>query len=596
MTIERPRIKVEGAPVSSAVSDLLIDVRVELAVNTAGRATVRFFDHEFDIIDSEVFKIGKVISIDFFPETLGTPEAVRVFDGEVTAIATDVGPSDMHELVITCFDKSHRLRRGARQRTMLNVTYSNVVSKIASESGLQADVDGCGSITFPHLLQTSDNATFLTEIAQRTGTQWYVDGAKLKVFAPSNQGSPPTLTLHETLRTFRTRFSAAEQVGDVIVQGWDEKNKVAIVGRAPATADPPQLTTAPLASDNRTKHTSWGADARHTGTLVVQSQTEAEQVAKALHARAATSEILARGEALGTPSLRPGGPVEIAGVGRRLSGVYYLTTVEHIFSTRGQITRFSAGSLAPASLVDLVGSRSQSSWGRTGPTIGLVTNTKDPENRGRIKVKFPVQGDTVESDWAKLVMPGAGKDRGLMFVPEVNDEVLVLFEHGDTRRPIVLGGMWNGVDAPPLKTDTFLDSDGKTFEWGVKSRAGHTVMIRNGPDPDKHSIELKLADGVTTLLLTKEKVELRANSKPLQIQSGQASITLDQDNVTIKGQKISIEGNDNVVVKSTAKVQINGTGGVDVQSSGPASLKGNGGVAVESAAMTQIKGSMVKIN
>ncbi len=82
--------------------------------------------------------------------------------------------------------------------------------------------------------------------------------------------------------------------------------------------------------------------------------------------------------------------------------------------------------------------------------IGVVTAVDDPESLGRVKVKFPWLADDYESWWARVAQLGAGPDRGAVWLPEVNDEVLVAFEHGDTRRPYVVGGLCNGVDNPPF--------------------------------------------------------------------------------------------------------------------------------------------------
>ena len=79
-----------------------------------------------------------------------------------------------------------------------------------------------------------------------------------------------------------------------------------------------------------------------------------------------------------------------------------------------------------------------------GVGIAIVTNVDDPEKRARIKVKMPWFSENDESDWARLCAPVSGPDRGMLFVPEVGDEVLVAFEHGDMRMPIIVGGLWNG--------------------------------------------------------------------------------------------------------------------------------------------------------
>ena len=83
-----------------------------------------------------------------------------------------------------------------------------------------------------------------------------------------------------------------------------------------------------------------------------------------------------------------------------------------------------------------------------GVAIGIVTSVNDPEGRGRVRLNFPWL-DLNSSDWAPVAAPMAGSKRGVFFMPEVDDEVLVAFEHGDFDHPFVVGFLWNGVDKPP---------------------------------------------------------------------------------------------------------------------------------------------------
>jgi uncharacterized protein involved in type VI secretion and phage assembly len=82
-----------------------------------------------------------------------------------------------------------------------------------------------------------------------------------------------------------------------------------------------------------------------------------------------------------------------------------------------------------------------------------VVDTRDPEGLGRIRVVFPVMPATSASDmrfrseWARLLLPPGGP-AGTSFLPEVDDEVLVGFEHGDTARPVILGRLWDGRTPP----------------------------------------------------------------------------------------------------------------------------------------------------
>src|SRR5258708_10180602 len=82
------------------------------------------------------------------------------------------------------------------------------------------------------------------------------------------------------------------------------------------------------------------------------------------------------------------------------------------------------------------------------PVIGIITDNKDPLKLGRVKLKFPVISMDDVTDWTPIIMQGAGKNRGWFFIPENDDEVLVVFEHGDIDRPLVVGALRNGKDKP----------------------------------------------------------------------------------------------------------------------------------------------------
>jgi uncharacterized protein involved in type VI secretion and phage assembly len=131
-----------------------------------------------------------------------------------------------------------------------------------------------------------------------------------------------------------------------------------------------------------------------------------------------------------------------------------------------------------------------------GVVVGLVSDVNDPEKLGRIKVHFPWLDEHHESDWIRIATMMAGNDRGSLFLPEVNDEVLVAFEHGDARFPIAVGFLWNGVDKPPshhvrdrlLKSKNghqirFLDSTPSSGDQGgivIEDANGNRITMSNG--------------------------------------------------------------------------------------------------------------------
>lgn len=188
-----------------------------------------------------------------------------------------------------------------------------------------------------------------------------------------------------------------------------------------------------------------------------------------------------------------------------------------------------------------------------GVAVGIVTNNQDPDGHGRVKVKFPWLGDNDESFWARVLTPMAGKDRGLYFLPEIDDEVLVAFEHGSMDHTFVLGALWNGKDDPPES-----NSDGKNDKRTIKSRSGHIIRLDDKDGDEKIEIIDKTGNN---------RIVIKASDNSLSIQAN-GDIT-----VAAKG-KLSLTGN-GVEVKSQADVTVQGSGNVDVKAGGPLNLKGS---------------------
>lgn len=110
-----------------------------------------------------------------------------------------------------------------------------------------------------------------------------------------------------------------------------------------------------------------------------------------------------------------------------------------------------------------------------GVVIGIVTDNNDPQDMGRVKVNFPWLSPDFSSDWFRMATPMAGPDRGFMFLPEVDDEVLVAFEQGDPQRGFVIGCLWNGRDRPPMTTSTAVQ--GGVRHRRIKTRYGHVIDL-----------------------------------------------------------------------------------------------------------------------
>lgn len=205
------------------------------------------------------------------------------------------------------------------------------------------------------------------------------------------------------------------------------------------------------------------------------------------------------------------------------------------------------------SLIDLLSPSGghESSGKFFGVVVGIVTNNQDPDNMARVRVKFPWLSDDDESWWARMAVPMGGPGRGTYFLPEVDDEVLVAFEHGDVRSPYIVGALWNGKDAPPTN-----NSDGKNNIRLIHSRSGHLVRL-DDTDGD-------------------EKIEV-----------------IDKTG----GNKITIKSSDNSMsLECTGKMTLHATAGMEITCDADIKIQANATMDIESTAPMTIKGAMVNIN
>jgi uncharacterized protein involved in type VI secretion and phage assembly len=171
--------------------------------------------------------------------------------------------------------------------------------------------------------------------------------------------------------------------------------------------------------------------------------------------------------------------------------------------------------------------------------VGIVTGNDDPDKQGRVKLKFPWLDDQVETFWAPIAMPGAGPGYGLVWVPQVNDAVVVAFEQGDIQHPMVIGGLWNGQDAAPLGKD-FTDQ-GKVKRSGLVSRSGHMLVCFDSDG--KSGMALLSANGKFKIALNETKDELHIVSKgKLVIEAKELEIKVDSSAKIEAGGQMTIKG------------------------------------------------------
>jgi uncharacterized protein involved in type VI secretion and phage assembly len=187
-----------------------------------------------------------------------------------------------------------------------------------------------------------------------------------------------------------------------------------------------------------------------------------------------------------------------------------------------------------------------------GVAVGVVTNNQDSEGLGRVKVRFPWLSDEDESHWARVLTPMAGNQRGLYFIPEVDDEVLVAFQHGDIRFPYILGALWNGKDKPPES------NNGANNLRTIKSRSGHIIRLDDTADAEKIEI-----------------IDKNKNSIIVNTAKNTITVTADAD-ITIQSTKgkLILQGHD-IEMKSQAGVKVEASQGMELKAGSQLNIKGS---------------------
>jgi len=181
-----------------------------------------------------------------------------------------------------------------------------------------------------------------------------------------------------------------------------------------------------------------------------------------------------------------------------------------------------------------------------GVFVAVVNDIKDPDGQGRVKVTLPWTQDTAGGSyetWARLATLMGGNNRGSWFIPDVNDEVLVAFEHGDPRRPYVIGALWNGSDAPPDS----MDGAGNNYRKVLRSRNGVQLTMDDQDGQEKFIVEtpggqkITLKDGPGAV----EIVDSNSNSIKLETSGitieASAQVTIRASQVTVSAGKVTVD-------------------------------------------------------
>lgn len=571
-------VKLNGANLAPELATQLLEIKVRQSLRQPSSAFIRIGDSGLKHVDT--WKVDDTIEV-LMGAIADQSGGNSVFKGEIVAIEPEFDAKGV-SVGIRAYDRTHRLQHGKKVRTFQQTSASDMVNKVVSDAGLSVDCTST-SVVYDFFQQSAEtDREFIRRLERMHDYELLDNGDKLEFRPASTVGGPAaTLSYQQNLLSFSPRITSAQQDKDVEVRGWDLKGKQVITGhQSSIEREAAQIGAARSSVNGKVGKTLLVSD------RTVNTSGEANLLAKSTMERTGAAFVEAEGCCMGDPKVKAGETVELKGLGTKFSGKYVVNTVTHVLRSPGTYkTYFTISGRSDRGLLDLMHPPQERTWGQT-MVVGIVTNNNDPDAMGRIRVKYPSLSDSEEGHWARVLTLGAGKERGVYMLPQVDDEVVVAFENGDTTRPLVIGSVYNGKDQPG--SDLLPDQKGGFAVLSDDRAYMHSKEDMTFKSDKKLIIEItndneNKVQGKTTTKVD-SSVELKAGT----------SYTLEAgSSMSIKGASITVESQGSLKLKGAT---------VDIESQGPATLKGatvevsaSGILDLKASGMANLKGSLTNI-
>lgn len=546
-------------------------ISVETACFAGKVATAKIVLHDnpdyLSESDSDGFPIGSKVEISFGRDGDLSP----VFRGIVAERSLRLG-EDKAEVTITVRHEAFKMTMERQFVCYESKKDTDIISAIAGNYGIKADI---GDTTATHEKIVQYNCSdwdFINMRAEASGLVLCTTPDGIVAQAPDLSAEPVmTISNGYTLTRLEIGVNGHDRFKSIAAEAWNYSSREMDSTDTDATGgDTEQGTdkTAELAS-------GIGNEAHMLRLLSGQVTPDAmEQMVQAQAMRTGLSRITGKVSALGFAGVKPLDMVALDGVGKRFGGNALVTAVIQSFSRNGWETTLGLGLEDIPFRTRYTDIDSPGADGVMPPTHGLQSAVVDalegdPQGEERIRVKL--MGSDTTAIWARVAIPYAGDGRGLVFMPEVGDEVIVGFMGGNPSEAVVLGSLHGSAAPPPC--DKSDDNDIKT----IVTREGVKIEF----DDKKKHVVIETPGGNSITVSDDEKSVL------VKDQNGN-KVTLSSDGIVLDSAK-------DVAVKAKGDVNIEGTN-VNLKANAQLAAKGSASAEISSSGNTVVKGSIVQIN
>lgn len=527
-----------------------------------------------------------------FSAMLGKPTTIEMenleFVGILTEVTFDNSIDALNAVILTVKSPTITMDGGARNDIFVDQSPSDVIEATVRRYPVTlGSVDSISGQMPYHVQYRETDWHLVMRLANGAGKFAYYTGREFRVSDASSSDSDQ-LTWPENLGVFS--FGLGTVADKLSSQAYDYVSKSVW-----DSASEGSLRTAlsGLAADAHSASGRIFPDSTFFGTLAPESQAGLDSAIETNRHSRVGGMIACRGESTVT-SVGIGRAIRISGMDA-LDGSYWVTAVTHVFDDSGKYhNEFACTPLDTA-----FPTRKYVRPAYTDLQSGLVTDTNDPDDRGRVKVKFFWNrrdgSEAAAERWLRVMTLHAGADKGTFWLPEVDDEVLIGFTHGNPDRPVVLGSLYNAVDTPPHSSHSAgwnaADNDLKV----IRTKAGNEIFFSDTSGSETLSIVQKDGANMITLTMSGPSITIQSDGD-IEIKGANINIESTSGDISLKAAgKLTAEGGSDVQLKAAANFK--SEGGANYEAKGGAQAKLTAAnTTVEGSGMLTVKGGLVKIN
>lgn len=561
----------EGSIIPSLVE--ISSISIFQAINKVPTAKLILIDRinplgDFEWSDSALFIPGKKIEIKAGYNQVQN----KIFEGTIIKHRLDISKGSS-QLTLEINDPVVQMTQGKKSRYYFNSSDSDIFQNlISSYSNLSFSLEQ-NSINHPEMVQYSiTDWDFIITRTKAIGNLVRVQNGKVEIFKPNIDAKTVAELILTNVITFEAELDAQNQVYRSNGVSWNQalQNVTQKIAQEPNLDFQGNIRGIDLASVMGSDESKIQDGGSRTDEEL-QAWTDADLYFRRL------SKIHGRLSTFGNPKIRPGDLVSLRGFGDRFSGKAFVASVNHeISSSKNWVTNLELGldftllAQPKEDSLDLTGSGIIP--GIKGLQYGKITALEqDPKGAYRVKVLLPLINSNEEGIWARFATMDAGKNRGIVFFPEIGDEVVVGFVNEDPRDAVVLGQLFSSAHPSPINPSDDNHEKGIFTRSGMKLTFEDENVALKIETPKGNSIHLSEKDGGITIQ-DENGNRLKMNSRGMDLMSS-----------------------GNLKIQASGDVQIEAVN-ITLSAQGSLNAEGSAGATLQSSAVTVVKGSIIQIN